>query len=399
MDRSVVLLIGLALGLGAGVWIGRTVLVPGPRERDDATAAATSAKRIEELEARVRELSSTPRPSGDLSVNTSVGRPAPSPARPQAPVDAAPAPVAGGTKTATIAVPGFESALAVVDWADVGKNLSAMPPALTKFVTQWAKDGKMPVELAGDVQSHNGPLLKAAGALSKALKIDNPNVAFTLPAFQANAIAAALEAAGLALDDGQRASIAKLVQSAVDDEASRAGRYDERTLEIRKLLDRAEVRDRFFDGVRAVLTAEQRAVLGPEEWRGRLQADLYSSGLIWATVAQSIPVTDRESCMSQFSAILGSQFGVPAAATADFSALVADWARDLPNEVFSGELDPRDAVGLVPVAMVTDFARRQAALEDRVLERIKLDDAGVRKIRAFGYVLFPLRARAKDATK
>lgn len=409
MQLSAALPIGLVLALGVGTLLGRTVFAPKPSDADaPASAAVASAARIHELEAMVStlqaklgdaaELAAKP---GPLVAAPSTPSPLPEPNKPDAtpPAEAAMSEPAASRQTAQIVVPGFEKALDDVDWAEVGKNLHAMPTALTKFVTQWAKDGAVPIELAGEVQKHNGPLLTAAGKLSKSLKLANPNVAFTHPAFQANAIAAALESAGHRLDDAQRASILKLVQTAVDDEASRAGRYDERTLEVRKLIDRADVRDQFFDGVRALLTPEQRAVLGSEEWRGRVQADLYSSGLVWSTVAQGLPTTDREAFVARFSGLYAGQFGVPAASAAEFTTLVGEWAREIPDAVFNGEPDPRDAVGLVRVAYVTDFAKRQAALQDRAIERLKLDDATIQKIRTFAYVLFPIHVKAATDPK
>ena len=403
MTATAALPIGLVLALGVGALLGRTLLAPKAAEPDPTLAATDATTRIEELEAKIKSLEKQVGDANQLAAQPKSIAVAPATGAgpggamtdPAAtPTTDKPAPIEA-SKTAAISVPGFDKALENVDWADVGKNLHAMPPALSKFVAEWAKTGKVPIELAGKVQSHNGPLVTAAGALSKALKIDNPNVAFTHPAFQANAIAAALEAAGRPLDAAQKAAISKLVTQAVDDEAGRAGRYDERTLEVRKLLDRADVRDRFFDGVRALLTAEQLPVLGAEEWRGRLTADLYSSGVIWQTVSQGIPTTDREALAAKFAQIYAGQFEIPAASAVDFTALVSEWAREIPDEFFKREPDPRDAVGLVPVTQVIDFARRQATLEDRTIERLKLEDAGIKKIRGFGYVLFPIHVGAK----
>ena len=408
MTASAALPIGVVLALGLGVLAGRTLFAPAPGDAALAEARATARER--ELEAEVgrlsqalagrSELASAPRPAAAAPSTAGVAAGAP-PSVPgtESGMGALPA-GSEPRRTASIPVAGYEKVLDAVDWGEVGKNLSAMSPALTKFVEGWLADGKPPLELAGAVQSHNGPLLKAAGMLSKSLKIENPNVAFTHPAFQGNAIAAALEAAGHPLDEAQRAAVSKLVTQAVDDEASRAGRYDERTLAVRRLIDQADVRDRFFDGVRALLSPEQLPVLGAPQWRGRLQADVYSSGLIWATVAQGIPSNDREGFVAQFSGIYAGQFGVPAASMTEFTSVVSEWAREIPDDFFRATPDPRDALGLVPVAQVADFARRQATLADRTIERMKLDDAALTKIRAFGFVIFPIRTAPKaDAPK
>ena len=407
MTLSTALPIGLVVALGVGALLGRTLLAPKGDDAGGSSAATVATARIQELEAKIASLERQVGEASQLAAHPSpVSAPdsPPSGTRPTAdPVTSAATAKSEPVEsrgTATIAIPGFDKALETVDWAEVGKNLHAMPPALTRLVADWIRNGKPSVELSGKVQSFNGPLVVAAGALMKALKIENPNVAFTHPAFQANAIAAALAAAGQPLDDAQKTAISKLVTQAVDDEASRAGRYDERTLEVRKLLDRADVRDRFFDGVRAVLTAAQLPVLGDDAWHGRLIADLYSSGLIWQTVAQGIPTTDREAFVAKFAPIYTSQFEIPAASAVEFAALVSEWSREIPDDVFRGAPDPRDAVGLVLVTQVTDFARRQATLEDRTIERLKLDDAAIKKIRGFGYVFFPMRVAPKpDAPK
>ncbi len=403
MTVSTALPVAIVVALGVGALLGRTLLAPNAPEADTSMAATASTARIAELESKIKslekqvgdanQLAAQPKPIAVPTTSGTAARATP-PEPATAPSPDKPVPVEA-RQSAAIAIPGFDKALDTVDWAEVGKNLHAMPPALTKFVAEWVKTGKVPIELAGKVQSYNGPLVTAAGALSTALKIDNPNVAFTHPAFQANAIAAALEVAGHPLDDAQKAAIAKLVTQAIDDEAGRAANYDERTLEVSKLIDRADVRDRFFDGVRALLSASQLPVLGSEEWRGRVISDLYSSGLIWQTVAQGIPTTDREAMVAKFAPIYAGQFEIPAASAVEFTALVSEWAREIPDDFFKREPDPRDAVGAVPVSLVIDFARRQATLETRTIERMKLDDAAIQKVRSVGFVIFPIRVAAK----
>jgi len=279
-----------------------------------------------------------------------------------------------------------------VDWPTIGKNLSAMPPLIERLFVQWEKDGTPSIELAGEIQAHNGALVMAAGVVSKAMNIKNPNLAFTHPVFQANALAAVLEATGHPLTEAQVAAVATLARQSAEDEATRAARYGERTLELAKLIDQADVRDRFYEGVRALLSAEQRPALGAEEWRGRLQADLYSSGLLWATVAQAIPTTDRAQQIATFTPIFARSFGIPDASAADFGKLVEEWARETPDEFYAAELDPRDAKGLLRVSYVMEVARRQAALEEKVIDRMRLDDAAIAKVRAFGMLVVPNHA-------
>ncbi len=151
------------------------------------------------------------------------------------------------------------------------------------------------------------------------------------------------------------------------------------------------MRDRFYEGMRALLTPDQLPALGGDEYRGRLQADLYSSGLLWATVAQAIPATDRAQLIASFTPMFARTFGIPDASAADFGKLVEDWARETPDEFFAAEPDPKDAKGLLRVAYVTQVAKRQAALEEKAIDRLRLDDATTAKIRAVGIVLVPNR--------
>ena len=133
---------------------------------------------------------------------------------------------------------------------------------------------------------------------------------------------------------------------------------------------------------------------------GRLISDLYSSGLVWQTVAQGIPTTDREAMVAKFAPIYAQHFEIAPASVADFTALVSDWAREIPDDFFKAAPDPRDAVGMVLVSHVNDSARRQATLEERTIDRMKLSDAAIKKIRSVGFVIFPIHVAAKaDAPK
>ena len=71
------------------------------------------------------------------------------------------------------------------------------------------------------------------------------------------------------------------------------------------------------------------------------------------------------------------------------ATLVDEWARETTDEFFAAEFDPRDAKGLLKVSYVMTVARRQAAFEEKVIDRLRLDDATIAKIRAFGIVLVP----------
>jgi hypothetical protein len=327
------------------------------------------------------------------------GKPAPAPADAplEPPPEPPPEPVAPAVPAepkataARIVIPGFEKATDGVNWPDIGKNLSAMPPIIEKLFVQWEKDGTPSIELAGALQAHNGPLVMAAGVVAKAMKISNPNLAFTHPVFQANALVTVLEATGHPLSEAQVTALAALAKQCAEDEAARAARYGERTLELSKLIDQADVRDRFYEGMRALLTPDQLPALGVDEYRGRLQADLYSSGLLWATVAQAIPATDRVQLIASFTPMFARTFGIPDASAADFGKLVEDWARETPDEFFAAEPDPKDAKGLLRVGYVTQVAKRQAALEEKAIDRLRLDDATIAKIRAVGIVLVPNR--------
>src|SRR5262245_46728059 len=295
LTTVLVVLAALATGAGVGWWIRRSAATEGAdearmraledkiaelkRERD---AAGTKPATLEPAPAPVP----TPSPGAPGGPAATPGAPPPTTAKVILPEDVAPdAPPPPGPPKYLIA--GQEEALKAVDWNVVGKNMAQLVPEISKFASEWASTGKLPTHLLGHVQELNGGLVTAAIKAQTKMGLTNPNAAFTHPAFMVNAIAATLEAAGKPLTDEQGKGLASLGGLFTERAKARAGTYDADTFTLAKTIDDAALRDEFFAAVADRLTPEQRDALWPAESKGRLQADLFSSGLLWSTVTQA----------------------------------------------------------------------------------------------------------------
>ncbi len=161
-------------------------------------------------------------------------------------------------------------------------------------------------------------------------------------------------------------------------------------------MDEAQLRDRFFDSAFAVLTPEQRNVLVDPSYRGRIALDLFSSGLVWQGKASRITFVDVDGLVAGLAQRLPAQIEVTLtdAQMDELRRLVAEWLREWPADALSAEADALSLAGMSDTRQVTAVAQREVALLERFGPTMGLDDAGVRRVRAFALVLVPLRVRS-----
>jgi hypothetical protein len=266
-----------------------------------------------------------------------------------------------------------------------------MVPLIAEMADHLATGKSPSIQAQGKIMKLNGGLVEAATTLEEKWKTGNANTAFTHPAFMANAIAAALEAAGRPLTDDQARGLGRLGVSYTEEEARRLAGYGERTLALQKTIEEADLRDRFFADAFAILTEEQRAALGTPATRGRLSLDLFSSGLVWSLTASPVTFTSRDDLAADVEkAILDHQKPL-ASAKETVHAAVLEWANALPKDVLEAPADPLSAMRMMTVAQTTAAAKRQVALTQRLLDTVSLTEEGAKAVRGWTHVLVPVK--------
>jgi hypothetical protein len=404
MDRTVALsLMGLSLaaGLGAG-WLLSSAKGGGP-EADGR--AASLEREVKDLRQRLAE--STRKEATLEAAPVAPAKPATAP--PPVPPPAAPgtsamdAEAAAAAEAARVAkaneprfVPaGSEAALKAVDWSVVGKNMAEMALLITKFANELATTGKFTPDTIGRVQQLNGPLVTAALKAAEKMGVTNPNVAFTHPAFMANAMAAALEAAGKPLSEAQAQAIGAAAEEYTAKEARRVASYGPDTFALDKAIEESALRDEFFARAFAQMTAEQREVLQPAATRGRLQADLFSPGLVWLTRSQVLSFRTKDGLIADLEQQVMRRTRLPDDRKTAVHDAVVEWANAIPAAELETPGDALSLAGMVPVAAVVTAATRESALLKRLIDVARPDDATAARIRAVEAVLVPVRQAAE----
>jgi len=358
--------------------------------KESAEAAGRTDRAAADLEAVRTELAAA-RAAAEAAAAPPATVPAPAADAASAPASAAPA----DPKAARFAFPEYADTFREVDWKSVGSNLHAMVPLLRDLSDAVAEGRQPSPEDIGKIQQHNGALVTAALKLMNKVPGSGVNGSFTHPAFQVNSIAAALDAAGLPLTDPQAQALESVGRDFTDKDRARLAAYDERAWEMQKVLDEAELKDRFYESAFAVLTAEQRDALSPPATRGLVSFDLFCSGLMLAQFLSPVPAKDREALIAGLEPKVASRLSVPAERRAELHALVADWVASLPDEWFSEE--PRTVFGqpLIAAAYVEEVGRRELVFLRSAVSTLALPEAAVEKARKAASILLPLVQKAE----
>lgn len=285
----------------------------------------------------------------------------------------------------------YDAALREVDWKAVGSATKALAPLIVELRDASRKGGPLPIEAIAKTQQQNTHLVSAALKIHEKLPGSGINGAFTHPAFMVNSMASTLEAAGLPLSDAQAEALGKLGREFTDRDRARASGYDDRTLALQKILDEAEMKDRFFEQAFALMTPDQAEALHPTATRGLTSADLYSSGLMLAQRAGPVRAKDRDDFVARLEPMLAERLGVPADRRADFGEAVRQWGADLPEEIFAQ--DTELLLGQQPlfrVALVEDMMRREIVLLRRIADEMGMPEEVSKAARGFEAALVPL---------
>jgi hypothetical protein len=288
------------------------------------------------------------------------------------------------------AFPEFADALEAVDWGSVALHTTAIVGPIREITDAILAGKPVPLQAAGEAQKHNGPLIQSVGALGGRLSGTGPNGSYTHPAFQVNAIAAALQHLGLPLSDAQRTTLEDLGRRFSEEERKRVGAYDDTTFQMRKLVEEGDLRGRFFDAVRAALTPVQLDALSPPSTRDRLGADLWSEGLLWVTVTRQVNFTKREQFTDTVARTLGPLFRLDDAQKAKLAGTVADWAAHLPQTLVERDLDALEKAGMAPADLVAAAAGETRKLVERAATDLNLTGESLAAARRWGVVFYPV---------
>ncbi len=270
----------------------------------------------------------------------------------------------------------LEEALRAMDWEVVGESLHAMPPLLDQLADALLNDKEMPASV-GEIQRWNGPLITQALTAQRAgVPGTSVNGTFTHPALVANMVYASLQHSNAPLSEEQIRTLDSLGKRFADEDARRLAAYQPGALELRKVIDECDLKDRFFAEVDGMLTPEQRGVLRPAGARGLLGMDLFSSGLVWATVTRPLPFSDRAQLEMQIVSAVRTTYAIPEASVPVVEELAARAVQQLGAEYLAVPMQANArARGLIHIDRVRPAAKALLAMREGILQRVPLDDA------------------------
>ncbi len=283
----------------------------------------------------------------------------------------------------------YKKPLESIDWDVAGDAIGHIAPLLEELVKARAEGKPIPPSV-GNIQRYNGPLVTAAlTAQQGGLSGTGANGAFTHPVMLANMIYAALFKSEHPLSKAQEEQLQKLADDYIQKEERRVAGYGEDTLALRKLLDETTLKDRFFAAVDGMLSEQQRTILHPEVVRGRTSADLFSSAVIWGTVAGPQRFSTTEQLIAQLVQQVVARFQVPAEQRSVVDDLAQEWAKGFPPGLLDKPADTLTLQGHMPVERVRIAAERQLAMFKALLDRMPDDWAGATRVRTETFVGVP----------
>ena len=304
----------------------------------------------------------------------------------KAPAASDPAAAAGSSP---ISFPEY-AVLDTVDWKSVGENTRKMLPLLAALREGSKPGAKFDVSAFGRIQQLNGALVKEAGKIHEDLPGTGINGAFTHPSFMVNSLVSTLEDAGKPLSDKQLEALGKVGRDFSDRDRAREAGYDERATGLQKTVEEAVLKDQFFEAAAGVMTPEQRDVIWPASTKGILGLDLFSSGIMLATVIHPLRVKDRDEYASRLESTLIERFGMPAEKREAVRAIVAPWVAELPAAWFEVEMDLMAGAGpIISKDLVIEVGRRELPLMQRLMADLGLEAAVVASLRGSHLIFVP----------
>lgn len=303
----------------------------------------------------------------------------------------------GETKAKKAARFQFENtgaALDTLDYDEAAESFVKLPGLIKELVDGFRRGEQVP-EVAGEIQRWNGPLVQAALKIHNEGKLGGTGIngAFTHPAAQVNFIHATLKEAGSPLSEDQETDLQKIGDRYVEEEAARQANVRDDAFQLETLIQECALKDRFYADVDRMLSQAQRDILHPEGVRGRVQLDLFSSGIVWAQVAGALPFSnaDRTEIAKLVEARIATQLGGDATAIQVLRSLVPAFVNALDDEALQTPLTPGMAPIMgVPVAHVVTCAKAMLVMQKGLSDALPADHRLQAEIRGSGGVIVPL---------
>ncbi|MGH7162598.1 MAG: hypothetical protein ACREID_03865, partial [Planctomycetota bacterium] len=345
------------------------------RSRVPARDAERAVTLETENEALGRKLSALESENAELRARAAKapGTPAAPPVPPAAPADS--------LRRPRFVYTGAEKALDAIDWSVTGEAIAKITPLLHEMAASIAEGRPLPPSV-GEIQRWNGPLVTQALTLSNSgVEGTGVNGAFTHPSVLVNSIHATLLKAGRPLDPAQEEALGAVGLRFLEEDRDRLAAYGDATFALKKLIDETTLKDRFFVEVDALLREEQREALHPASMRGRLQTDLFSSGIVWLQFAGPTPAPDRATFAARCASKLAEHLELDVAARNALEPVAAAWAGAFPDAYWNVAGDPLSLSGMMTVERVEAAARQTLALFESLPSRLALTSGQAEALR------------------
>lgn len=313
---------------------------------------------------------------------------------PVAPVPAPPVEPSPVPSAPMVAVEGFEDFLARLDWAGVSRNARPLTRDLLALGAAIDRQDQLPNERAASMSEHFTAYTNYAGLLEVGLPGSSPGSLMTHPAIAANAMAATLYADRQPLSQDQLKRLAAIAEKYAAQDRERVAALEDPVFHLTRLIGEAELRKRFFDEARGVLTVPQREFLSPSRVRDRVGLDLFSAAFVFAGVLEPALFVDPESLAIQFGdrvvgECLAHELYDPR--REEIMEWLKAWSQALPGgyQTVAGRLD---AHGHVELDRALDAAQRNLDVIQGLSERLAFESMHLTRARLFRQVLFPVKA-------
>lgn len=295
----------------------------------------------------------------------------------------------------------FKTVVSAVEWTQAGEAASEMVPLLKDLAVAFGGGKSVSDDTGIRVAKWNQELVKVAlAAVSAKLSGTGANGSFTHPAVSLNLIAATLEQAGMPLDEGQWERINEIGTRFLQDDERRLASYNDETFQIQKTLEECDLKDRLYAQVSELLTQEQRDRLYAPESRGRMGVDLFSSGVIYYTLAKPVDFKARADLGPALVRAYAQRVNLSDEEQASIQGVAKIWADGFSEEHLQSTADlivqksRRSSGGILAGWQENKWARaaavRQLELNKAICEIVAGDEETMRSIRTDGVIHMPV---------
>lgn len=276
------------------------------------------------------------------------------------------------------------------NWPELSAAMGEIIKSLGEILAA-RKEGKEPSpESMKNIQKHNQKLIDYYVKVLRKLPTHmSANGEFVHPINTANMIAAALQAAGKPLSEAQTKQVVTLGEEYEAGWDKLQAAYDASTLKLEKVVDELELKQKFYDGMIALLQPDQREVVVDPATHDYMQLDMYSPSL--ALVQNLAPVYKptleevRTTLIDEFSKEMGINKDLVAAQ----GFIMDTWFSDC-----GPLLDPRTEaeIGMLKTQECIKYGRVQIKAFKALIEALRPDEKQLGLMRDFADIVI-LRVR------